>query len=60
MSSDDPVDGRRNATYHEKSLAKCSGTFSENFVWVERNDVAEREDERMNVFHVEIVGCDGI
>ena len=47
-------------TNHEQRFAKSTGPFSEDFVGVERDDVAEREDERMDVFHVEVVCRDGV
>lgn len=46
--------------HHEERLAKRPGSFSEDLVRVERDDVAEREDEGVNVFHVEVVGRDGV
>ena len=48
------------STNHEQRLAKGAGPFSEDLVGVERDDVAEREDERVNVFHVEVVCRDGV
>lgn len=45
---------------HEKGLAERSGAFSKDFVGVEGDNVAEREDEWVDVFHVEIVGRNGV
>jgi hypothetical protein len=46
--------------YHEQSLAKCAGPFAKDLVRVEGDDVTEREDEGVDVFHVEVVSRNGV
>ena len=43
--------------YHEKDLAQSPAAFAQHVVGIQRNDIAQREDERMHVFDVEIVRC---
>ena len=45
---------------HQQRLAQRSRAFAQHVVGVHRNDVAQREDERMHVFHVQVVGRDGV
>lgn len=42
-------------THHEQCLTKRARSFSQHFIRTQWNDSAEREDERMDVFHVEVV-----
>ncbi len=39
-------------TYHEESFAKRSTTLPEHVVGIEGDDIAKREDEGVNIFHV--------
>lgn len=39
-------------THHQEGLAQRSTALSEYFVGVEGDDIAQREDKRMNIFHV--------
>ena len=41
-------------------MASISVPFAENFVGVGGNDGTEGEDERMNVFHVEVISGHGV
>lgn len=50
----------RSGTHHEKGLAQRARALAQDLVRVERDDVAQREDERVHVFHVEVVGGDGV
>lgn len=50
----------RKPTHHEERLAERAGSLAEDFVRVERNDVAEREDEGVDVGHIEVIGRDGV
>jgi hypothetical protein len=47
-------------THHQQCLTQSSTTLSEHFVGVEWNDIAERKDERVDVFHVQIVCGDSV
>jgi hypothetical protein len=52
--------GGRQRTNHKQRLAKRSCTLPENLVRVEGDDVAEGEDEGVDVSHVQVVGGDGV
>ena len=41
--------------YHQQRFAESSTSFPQDFVRLEWNNVAKRKDERMDVFHVEVV-----
>jgi len=47
---------QRDVTHHQQRLTQRPRSLPEHLVRVEGNDVAEREDERMDVGHVEVVG----
>jgi hypothetical protein len=51
------VSGR---TCHQQGFTKRSTALPQNFIGIERNDIAEREYEGMHVFHVEVVRGDRI
>ena len=40
---------------HEQSLTECAWALPQNLIWLHRDDSAEGKDERMNVFHIEVV-----
>jgi hypothetical protein len=46
--------------YHKKSLAESARPLTQNLVGVQGDNVAERKDEGVDVFHVEVVGGDSI
>ena len=46
--------------HHEEHFAERSRALSEGVIGAQGQDRAQREDEGMDVFHVEVVGCDGI
>ena len=48
------------STHHQQCLTKRSTSLSQDLVWTQRDDVAQREDERMYIFHVEIISRHGI
>lgn len=50
----------RTKTDHEQRLAERSRSLPEHLVGVEGDDVAEGEDEGVDVFHIEVVGGDGV
>ena len=47
-------------TYHQERLAECAGAFPQDFIGTKWDDVAQREDEWVDVFHVEVIGSNGI
>lgn len=47
-------------TYHEQGFTKRPTALPQNIVGIERDDVAKREDERVDVFHVQVVRGDGV
>ena len=46
--------------HHEEGLAECPRSLPQHLVWLHRDDRAKGKDERMNVLHVEVVGCHGV
>lgn len=52
--------GKGEETHHEQGFAERSRSFTKDLVRVEGDDVAEGEDEGVDVFHVEVVGGDRI
>ena len=50
----------RLTTHHEQCFTKSSASLSQNFVRIERNNTTKGEDERMYIFHVEIIRGHGI
>ena len=51
----DPLCDRHTDTHHKQRLAQCPTSFPQHFVRVERDDVAQREDKRVHIFHVEVI-----
>ena len=43
-------------THHQQSLTKRARSLPQHLVRTQRDDVAQAEDERVHVFHVEVVG----
>ena len=43
---------------HEQSFTKSTTTLPQNIVWAKCDDVTEGENERVDVFHVKVVGRD--
>ena len=48
------------STYHQKSLTQGTGTLSQNLVSFQWNNVAQGENERVDIFHVEVICSHGI
>ena len=46
--------------YHQQCLTESSATLPQYIISTERNDVAQRENEWVYVFHIEVVGCNSI
>ena len=46
--------------YHEQRLAQRATTLPQDLIRAQGDDVTQREDERMHVFHVEVIRCNGI
>jgi hypothetical protein len=42
-------------TYHKKCFTQRATPFPQDVIRIQGNDVAQRKDERVDVFHVEII-----
>jgi hypothetical protein len=47
-------------TNHQESLAQRSTALSEDFVGTKWDDVTQRKDKRVDIFHVQIVRRNGV
>jgi len=47
-------------TYHQQRFAQRSTPFSQDFVRIEGNNITQRKDEGVHIFHIEVVGRNGI
>jgi hypothetical protein len=46
--------------HHKQCFAKSPASLSEHFIRVEGNNVTKGENEGVDIFHVQVVGRDGV
>ena len=46
--------------YHEQCLTESPRALPQYLVWLHGDDGAKGKDERVDVLHVEVVGCHGV
>ena len=54
------VPGDDAAIYHQECFTKRSAALSQDFIRVQGDNVAQREDERVDVFYVQVVSAHGV